>query len=362
MILDGVRVIDFSQYIPGSYASLRLKEMGAEVIKVEPLKGDPTREFGESEKEKGIVFAANNRGKKSITLNLKKNEGQNIAKELIQKSDVIIEGFRPGVMKKFNLDYEEVKKYKENIIYLSLSGYGQKGKMSYFGSHDLNYLSLSAVLSQNKDKKGRPVLPKVTFADIIGGMAAGEKILGALFQRERTRLGQYIDLSLMDAVFSLMNFHILTEEKTGKDNVISQLEGELLSYNIYQTKGGRFVSLAALEPKFWHNFCSAVNREDWIPAHLSLQSEDNIIFKELRELFLSKNIAEWTQFSLEVDCCLTPILEVSELKSHPYIIEKELILNQGSYPALGEHNDTILIDLLGKTKAEIQSLKEQWII
>lgn len=362
MMLNGVRIVDFSQYIPGSYATLRLAEMGAEIIKVEPLTGDPARSFGKEKDATGVVFEANNRGKRSITINLKKEEGQAIARKLVKTADVIIEGFRPGVMEKFQLNYEKVKEINDSIIYLSLSGYGQDGTMHNFGSHDLNYLSLSGVLSQVKDRNGKPILPRLTFADIIGGMTASEKVIAALFQKERTGKGQFINLSLMDSIFSLMNINIYTERKTGHENVISQLDGELISYNIYQTKDNRYVSLAALELKFWENFCHAVGHEEWIPSHLTLQNENNQVFHQLSNLFKSKTLEEWSHFSMEVDCCLTPILEVNELNSHPYIKEKELVQEGGTAPRLGEQTEIILKKMLNMNQREIEELRRNNVI
>lgn len=362
MILEGIRIIDFSQYIPGAYATLRLAEMGAEVIKVEPLSGDPSRTFGQQMDALGVVFEANNRNKKSITINLKTAEGQRIAQKLTAKADIVIESFRPGIMKKLNLDYATVKERNQKVIYLSLSGYGQEGGMAHFGSHDLNYISLGGVLSQLKDEKNRPILPSLTFADIVGGYAASESILGALFQRERTGEGKYIDLSLMDNMLSFMNTNIIAERMVGKDNVISQLGGQLVSYNLYETKDNRYVSLAALEPKFWENFCRAVHREDWIPAHLTIRTQENLVYHQVKELFLSRTIDEWSQFGLEVDCCMTPILEVKELEKHPYILEKRLLEKKGTAPRLGEHTKEIFTDLLGMTEEEFENLKEKRVI
>lgn len=361
MLLGGIRIIDFSHLIPGSYTSLRLLDLGAEIIKVEPLSGDPTREFGRNENEKGIVFDANNRNKKSIAINLKKEDGQKLAIELIKEADVVIESFRPDVMIRLGLSYDQVKREKEDVIYCSLSGYGQNGTMSKLGSHDLNYLSLSGVLSQLKDKKGKPILPSMTFADIIGGMAASERIIVSLLQRERTGKGEHIDLSLMDSIVSLVNINIFSAERLGEENVIAQLDGKLISYNIYKTKDHRYVSLAALEPKFWKNFCNAVGREDLIPAHLSEQSKENNAFNEIKALFLSRTIEEWSQFGVEVDCCLTPILNPGELNEHPYFYMKKSQSDKKG-PYLGENTMDILLNLLNKPEEEIAYLKSEGVI
>lgn len=362
MMLEGIRIIDFSQYIPGSYASQRLAELGAEVIKVEPLTGSPTRLFGKEIGAEGIIFSAYNRGKKSITLNLKDKSGQKIALELIRNSDIVIESYRSGVMEKFNLDYEQVRKVKEDIIYLSLTGYGQTGILSEYGSHDLNYLSLGGILSQTKDKKGKPILPSMTFADIIGGMSASERIMSALWYREKTGKGQYIDIALMNEIINLVDSNLFTQQHIGMDNVIAQLDGEIISYNIYETKDGRYVSLAALEQKYWNNFCEAVNQPEWIDSHLTTKNEDNSVYQEVERLFLSQSLEEWTRFSLEVDCCLTPILEISELETHPYISEHELIRFDNVAPKVGEHTEMILYDILNFGKEEIEKLRANKVI
>lgn len=361
-MLKDIRIIDFSQYIPGSYASQRLGEMGAEIIKVEPLSGNPIRGFGREVGAEGVVFTAYNYGKKSIALNLKDREGQQIALDLIKASDVVIESFRPNVMNSFGLDYENIKEVKKDIIYLSLTGYGQSGSFSNYGSHDLNYLALSGVLSQFKDESGRPILPKITFADIIGGMAASEQVVSALFKRERTGKGSYIDLALMDEIYSLIKTSAYTKEMTGKDNIISQLNGDLISYNIYETMDGRFVTLAALEYKFWHSFCEAVGKSDWLNAHLATLTENAEIYNDVRELFRSRTLHEWTEFSLQVDCCLTPILEVGELKNHQYIQEKGLFSSDITAPSVGKNTVELLQAVLNKSDEEIVYLQKKGVI
>lgn len=351
MVLDGIRVIEFSQYIPGAYTGLRLAELGAEVIKVEPPNGDPTRSFGIEVGAEGVIFSANNRNKKSIVINLKTKKGQLLARELVSQADIIIENFRPGVMAKFGLDYQKVKEYKENIVYCSISGYGETDN---YCSHDLNYQALSGILSQLTDKHEQPILPKLTFADKIGGLVASERILGALIQRGISGRGMHIKLSLMEAVLSFMETNIVTHSSTNKNNIISQLEGNQISYNLYETKDGRFVSIAALESKFWKNFCLAVDHEEWIPAHQSRISEEIHVYKELKELFKSKTIKEWTEFGLKVDCCLAPVLEVGELNTHP-LTKNKYVLNDYSSPGIDEHSQEIKSTLLNKSAREIKN-------
>lgn len=362
MLLDGIRVIDFSQYIPGPFASLRLAELGAEVINVEPLTGDPARGFKQQPAGSGSVYTANNYNKKSITINLKSEKGQKLAGDLIKKSDVVIESFRPGVMKRFGLDYENLKEINKNIIYCSLTGYGQEGNMSSLGSHDINYLSVSGILAQFKDSNKRPVIPNITLADLIGGIAASESILSALYQREISGKGMYIDFSIRDTVLSLMNTHLDIEQNTGEVNGVALLTGEIVSYNIYQTKDNRYISLAALEPKFWANFCEATGCQEWIEAQYSKAEEENVIYREIKELFKSKTFREWAEFGLAVDSCLTPVFEVNELYSNPYLDNKEVYNNKNSSPVLGEHTNDILKKILKKNEEEISLLRAENVI
>ncbi|MRG84859.1 CaiB/BaiF CoA transferase family protein [Salinibacillus xinjiangensis] len=323
-MLKDIRIVDFSQYLPGPYASLRLADRGAEVIKVESPSGDPSRFPPEKDNGDKYIFRAQNRDKKSITINLKESNGKRIARELIKQSDVVVEGFRPGVAKRLGIGYEEVSKDKPDIIYCSLTGYGQNGEFSHLGSHDLNYMSLSGVLSQFKDHKGEPVHPSITLADFIGGMAASESISAALFQRERTGKGAYIDLSIADTMFTLMTNHVALESTTGEENGISKLNKEVICYSLYKTKDNRFISLAALEPKFWENFCQAVKKQEWISAQLTVPNDENPVYLALKELFKSHTLEKWIKFAEEVDCCMAPVLEISEVSQHSYYKERNL--------------------------------------
>jgi len=317
-MLDGLRVIDFSFYLPGPYATLRLADLGAEVIKVEPPDGDPARSMGGKKDGTGLVFLANNRSKKSITLNLKDPDDQETARSLIKSADVVIESFRPGVSKKLGIDYDRVKSVHPSIIYCSISGYGQSGEMSSLGSHDLNYMALSGALAQVKSSSGEPVDPTNTFADLIGGIAANEAILSALLKKERTGEGSYIDLAITDVMASFMTNHLLFEQEKGKQDGISLLGGEVVSYKIYKTKDDRFISLAALEKKFWINFCEAVGRKELIGEHLASAEEQNAAFQQMKDLFAGRSLKEWTEFGLKTDCCLTPVLETEELADSVY--------------------------------------------
>lgn len=352
-MLTGIKIIDFTNYLPGPFATMRLADLGAEVIKIESPKGDPARHTGE-----GLVFRANNRGKKSIVLDLKKQSDVDAALALLSTADAVVESFRPGVMSKLGLSYQDVVAVKPDIVYCSISGYGQSGAMRHLGSHDLNYLALSGVLAQLKDASGRPVHPTITLADYFGGFAANERLLAGIVNKLVSGQGSYHSISIADVLISLMGNHVLLEQATGAEHGVDVLGGNAISYAIYETKDGRFISLAALEPKFWSNFCSAIGKQDWVSSQFSPTERTNAVYGELVSLFKSKTFHEWISFSQSVDCCMTPVLEVGELAEYPYFKEKELIFDpewaEADYqvkmhsdrgyhslqppPKLGEHN------------------------
>ncbi len=324
-MLKGIRIIDFSQYLPGPYATLRLADLGAEIIKVESPIGDPARYPPEKDGGGRYLFRAQNRDKKSVTLDLKERADQLLALDLIKQADVVIESFRPGVTKRLGISYEDVCKEKPDIVYCSLSGYGQEGVMSHLGSHDINYMALSGVLSQLKDDNEKPIHPSTTIADLVGGLTASESIVAALLKKERTGEGTYLDIALADVMLTLMTNHILIESATGSQKGLERVHKQHICYSLYETKDGRYVSFGALEEKFWQNFCLAVNKKEWLPERFSNSEETNPIYIEMKELFKSRTLEEWTTFSLEIDCCMAPVLETSEVANHPYYKARNMI-------------------------------------
>ncbi|KPB04253.1 alpha-methylacyl-CoA racemase [Bacillus sp. CHD6a] len=361
-MLEGIRILDFTNYLPGPFATQRLADLGAEVIKVEPLAGDPARHTGIKREGTGVVYLSNNRGKLSVAVDLKKEEDREKILSLVERCDVMMESFRPGVMSRFGLDYETLKIRKNDVIYCSITGYGNKGEWSKLGSHDINYMALSGLLAQLKDRSGRPIHPSITIADYLGSMAACEMVLALLWKKERSGLGGYHSISLTDVATSIMGTHLSIHQEVGEEQGITLLNGELISYGIYETKNGRYMALGALEYKFWQNFCEAVDREEWLGAHFSVRRATNPVAQGMEELFTSRTFEEWTIFSQRVDCCLTPVLEVGELSRYPYFIENKSVfqdkagnvkvtMHGGSpngykhAPTVGEHTVRLLDEL-----------------
>ncbi len=308
--LTGMRVLDVTYYVPGPFTTMRLAHLGAEVIKIEPPRGDPARFM-----DGGLVHKANNAGKTIIAIDLKREEGRQELLELVKTADVLIESFRPGVMKKLGLDYEALKIIKPDVVYCSLSGYGQTGPLARYGSHDLNYLALSGVLNQMVDGSGCPVHPTNTFADYTGGLLAAERILAALLRRIRTGEGAYLDIALSEVLNEFQGTHDMYHEHGVSECGIPAIDGSRLNYAIYETRDGRYVALAALEEKFWLNFCDWAARPGWQGWH-----EKRIGSKEHEQVALFFKEQTWQacyDASLTVDCCMAPVLKAHERFDHP---------------------------------------------
>ncbi len=316
-MLDGVRIVDLTRLLPGPYATLRLAELGAEVIKVEDAKGgDPARHSGpKSPSGDGLVFRANHRGKKSLFADLQNPAGRNEVLDLVRCADVVVESFRPGRMRSFGLDYESLRQVKEDIILCSITSYGQSGPLHGKAGHDLNFVAESGILSLLSGSHGTPVPPAIQWGDLLGGIVACEAIVGALLQREKTGQGQHLDVGMTDALVGLLPTHVAIAEAGYGEYGIPELTGSLLCYGLYQTKDQRQVALAALEPKFWKAFCEGVHHPEWISHPFTPTSVNNPIYNAVMAEFQSRTQAEWEDFGLKVDCCLSPVRLVSEAVS-----------------------------------------------
>ncbi len=359
MLLKDIKVLDLSNLLPGPMCSLFLADLGADVIKVESLNGDPMRQF-EASNHQSPYFSALNRNKKSMTLNLKSDEGKKIFMELARDTDIIIEGFRPGKVDSLGIGYKDVKKINPKIIYCSISGYGQKGEFRNKAGHDLNYSSLSGLLDIMSPK---PFVPGVQVADVGCALIASVSILASLFYRERTGKGNYIDVSVFNSALSLINIHISQRSISKDSNTI--LSGSKPCYNVYATKEKKYVSLGAIEKKFWQSFCNAIKRKDL----LSKQFDASVI-KELKRIFKHKTSKEWLDLNKKYDFCCEPVKTIEEVIKDPYLNKNGAIISldgmkQTGYPAifssfaifkykkapeLGEHTKEVLLKLSSKKK------------
>jgi len=388
--LAGITVLDFSRLLPGPYCSMLLADLGAEVIKVEePGRGDYLRDFPPKVNQEGAMFLAVNRNKKSITVNLKSNEGKQIIINLVRQADVILEGFRPGVMDNLGLGYSDINKVNPGLVYCSVSGYGQNGPLRDKAGHDINYLALAGILGITGTREGVPVVPGVQIADIGGGaMLAAVSILAALIARERTGEGQHIDVAMLDGAISWLSMFAGKYFADGINPTPgnTMLSGGIPCYNIYGTQDGRYMALGALEPRFWSAFCRAVERPDLLERQFDTGSRGEDVINQLEEIFAEKTMNEWVEFLSGVDCCCEPVNNFNEVFENSHTRYRDLVasvdhqtegwVRQIKFPAklsntpasvrtapplLGEHTSELLARL-GYDEDEIKELQAKKII
>ena len=393
MALKGVRVLDLSRLAPGPYCTMILGDLGAEVIRVEAM--DPRARvegwLGLSPEaiEKFRAYNPSGRNKKSIVIDLKREKGRQIFYRLARDADVILEEFRPGVVKELGVDYETIRKLNPKIVYCALTGYGQTGPYAKMPGHDINYIALAGALSVIRDKEDRPIVPSNFLADLAGGgMHAALAILAALVARTLHGVGQYVDCAMTDGVVNLMHFahlwYVLCEKTdllpTDKTGFIG-----LPFCNVYKTKDGKWVSIANVEPWFWNNFCKALKREDLIPWQLDPKRYDELE-AFLKGIFQEKTRDEWFDFFRDKNVCFAPVYSIDEAEEDSHLRIREMFVEvdhpkfgkirqvgvsvklsetpgkiRSTGPLPGKHTDTILREL-GYDEGEIEKLRVSRVV
>ena len=319
MLLRGVKVLDLSNLLPGPLCTLFLADLGADVIKIESLNGDPMRFFEPVNQKSSPYFRALNRNKKSVALNLKTDEGKKIFMMLAKDADVIIEGFRPGKVDALGVGYGNVKKINPKIIYCSITGYGQKGTYKNKAGHDLNYSSLSGMIDAISLE---PFVLGVQIADVGSGLIAAFAIVSSLLYLEKTGKGGYIDVPVLDSTLSIISIHLAY--RSASKNTKTFLSGSKVCYNVYETKDGKFVSLGAVEKKFWQAFCKAVRRSDLI--NKQFDSSANTI-KKVQNLFKTKTSKEWLQLNDKHDFCCGPVKKIEDVLNDDYFKDRKMLID-----------------------------------
>ena len=339
--LEGIKVIDFSTLLPGPLASLFLSETGAEVIKIEkPDVGDEIRLSNPQWGEQSVSFSLLNRGKKSLSLDLKDPKNLKILIPILKEADIIIEQFRPGVMKRLGLDYESIKKINQDIIYVSITGYGQYGPKSMVAGHDLNYIGNAGLLSISMGRENDTVVPPALVADIAGGSyPAVINILLALRKRDLNKEGSYIDLSMTENLFPFMFWGLGSGFAHNKwpGNSDGVLSGGSPRYNIYKTSDGSYVAAAPLEDRFWNKFCEAIE----LPKKfIKMQNDQEKVIQEIRKIIGQKEKNYWVDVFNKADCCCSIVKSIEEAINDNHfkvrkIFENKIINNLGEeIPAL----------------------------
>lgn len=312
-ILEGIRVLDLSRHLPGPLATLMLVDLGAEVVKIEPPAGDELREVGPiGSTGRSLYFEAANAGKRTRRLDLTRAAGREELLAMVETADVVVESFRPGVLERLGVGFPTMRARNPRLIACALNGFGSEGPLSARAGHDINYLALAGTLAGTGPRE-RPTFFYPPVADCSGAIFAVAAILGALYRRERSGLGSEIDLALADAVLPFHLFHLadLAGSEATPEREAGLMNGGAARYRAYRTGDGRFVSLGAMEPKFWQRFCEAAGRPDWIGRYDDPLPQLSLI-TELEAFFAGLGAEEARERFEPADCCFAPVLTVEE--------------------------------------------------
>jgi alpha-methylacyl-CoA racemase len=380
--LAGVRILDLSRLLPGPFCTMLLADLGAEVVKIEDLEGgDYMRSFPPFIDGRSAYFLALNAGKKSVSINLKAAAGRELFLRLAASAGVVVESFRPGTVDRLGIGYQAVRAVNPRIVYCSISGFGQEGPDRDRAGHDLDFISRAGLLSLCGWPEARPTIPPVQIADLSSAMYAAAGILAHLRESDRTGEGRHLDIGMLDSALSWMVMPLgdySAGERGGRGRL--PLTGQHPCYNVYRTRDGRDISLAALEPKFWCSFCKAVGRDDLLPLQFSEKPEDRARFEAL---FAGRTAAEWTVLLRGTDCCCEVVPGLDEVLQDPQIRHRGLIIgpppgaagvlrpghplrdrgavDPGPCPGHGQHTAEILSGL-GLPAAEIDRLEAGGVI
>lgn len=383
--LCGLRVLDLTRLLPGPLATQHLADYGAEVIKIEDTGGgDYARIMGAMNGDTSFFYQIVNRGKKSLRLDLKNEEGRALFLRLVDTADVVVEGFRPGVMDKLGVGYATLSERNPRIVLCSISGYGQSGPYAQRAGHDINYIGYAGVLDQIGAAGGPPAIPNLQIGDLLGGsLAALFGLLVAVLDARTTGRGRHVDAAMTDA--SLAHAIFPLAEVLAQGNVKPRgedlLTGGVPCYGVYETADGRHMAVGALEEKFWSMLCDTLDRPDLKPAHLATGAEGEKARAAVAKIFRSRTQREWIGIFDAVDCCVTPVLRLEESLDNPHIAARGMVIEVDGVrqfappvrlsgfdfgtpspaPAAGAHSDEILAQL-GVTCDEIARLRSARVI
>ncbi len=373
--LDGVRVLDLSRLLPGGYCSLLLADHGADVLKVEDtgagdyIRWAPPFVEGAEASAASALFLALNRNKRSIRIDLKRDEGREVLLALVREHDVVLESFRPGVLDRLGVGYEAMRAVNPRIVYCAITGYGQDGPLRDRPGHDMNYLGLVGLLGLTGERDGPPIQAAGQIADLGGGaLTAAFGILAALREAQRTGEGQLVDVAMADGALSWLAMvaarHLADGVQPRRGGL--ELAGAIVCYRPYACADG-WVTLGALEPKFWAAWCRGVGREDLLAGQFEPPGSE--VHAAVEEIFAGRTRAEWEAFAAEHECCLEPVLELGEALDSELVRAREMVVgldqpgvaepvrllgapvklsrtpadtNRLPGPALGEHTEAVL--------------------
>ena len=338
LALDGVKVLDFCRNAPGMFCTMALGDLGADVLMIErPMAGDRA-EYEQSvagisnrdEEERRAVYNALQRNKRSIALNLKEQEAQGIFHELAKTADVLVEGFRPGVMDRLGAGYDTVKRINPRAVYCSISGYGQDGPYAQLAGHDINYLAMSGALDLiGYSQDDKPAIPMNLLADFAGGGLCGAVgILAALMARHTTGQGQYVDIAMTEGVLYMLAGTLsgFFARGVAPGRGTTRLNGGAPYYNVYNTKDGKYFTIAAIEPWFWRNLCTALGREDLAGLQSAEGQEKEQVEQFLTETFLTRTRDEWFESLRDENISVGKVYSIDEVVNDPQVAYRNMVI------------------------------------
>jgi alpha-methylacyl-CoA racemase len=379
--LAGVRVLDLTRLLPGPMATLHLADLGADVVKVEDTgAGDYARDMGRVRDGVSDFFRLLNRGKRAIRLDLKQPRGREVFLRLAERSDIVVEGFRPGVMARLGLGYEALAARNPRLVVCSITGYGQDGPYRDRAGHDINYIGYAGVGNEIGAEGGPPVVPNFQIADLLGGtLVPAMGMLAALLDARSSGKGRHVDVAMTDAVLAHAIFPLLgvLEHGTTPARGTTLLAGGPPCYNLYRTRDGRWMAVGALERKFWDALCDILGCPELKPKHVVYGEEARAAREKLAAIFATRTRAEWSEALAGADCCTSPVLEMHEALADEQLRARGMIVEDGGLthfalpvkmsdfdfdpgraaPAPGEHTDEVLREA-GYDGAEIEALRK----
>jgi crotonobetainyl-CoA:carnitine CoA-transferase CaiB-like acyl-CoA transferase len=355
MALEDIRVLDLSRLAPGPFCTMLLADLGADVLLIEPpsdSKAGQGAGFGSGTE----AFNALGRNKRSMVLNLREEKAREVFYKLAEEADVVIEGFRPGVVKRLGVDYETLKEKNPGLVYCSLSGYGQTGPYAGLVGHDINYISIGGALGMIGWPDSPPAIPMNIIADFAGGgLHAAYGILAALHARDRTGEGQYVDIAMSDGVLYLLASAVTTLMMSGSSPARGAfyLNGALPQYNVYECSDGGWISLGSLEGHFWANLCKVMEREDFIPYQMDSSKRDEV-FAHFRDKFKTKTRDEWFEILKQTDICAAPVYQLDEALKDPHNLARDMVVEM-EHPKAGKVKQVGVGTKLSATPGSVRS-------
>jgi alpha-methylacyl-CoA racemase len=383
--LSGVRVLDLTRLLPGGYCTLLLADLGADVVKVEePGRGDYIRWTPPVVDGRSAGHMALNRGKRSITLNLKDPAGVDLLLRLADRADVVVESFRPGVLDRLGVGWEVLQEANGRLVYCAITGYGQDGPYRDRVGHDINYIGYGGLLGLSGERGGPPVLPPVQVGDLAGGgMAAAIGILAALLERDRTGRGRFVDTSMLDGVVSWLSIHAGAYLGTGEEPRSGEmpLSGAYACYRAYRCADDRWVTVGALEPQFWRALVTALGVPELEHEQYGRPERQREMTEQLQAIFETKGRGEWLAELEGLEACVGPVNSVGEALRDPQVEHRSLLAEVGGAtvgpgspfrfdggqvqdarpaPEFGEHTDEVLAEI-GMTAEQLADLRARGV-